>query len=454
MAAKLYTIDPIWRDQDCIIIGGGPSIKNIPNLQEIIKDQNSIGCNDAYLFNTTICLSGDTRWYKHHGQLEEFKNYKGLKLSCSSDAKKFDDQMYYVKNKSSGLSEDNDKLAFNGNTGAAAINLALLLGATNIFLLGFDMTLDSNGESNWHPNIAEVPQRKYTYYKNKIQILSELINQKYPDVKIYNCNPESKLESFPKMTFDFFLQYLQSKDISNKNNEVVVIDDNAELLPHETVPNSTAIPVILTVLKGGGEYTGMHVKALKRQLDHNISVPYKFICYTDLNHIDNIETIKLKYNYPGWHSKFEVFDYDIKPDECVTYLDLDTIITGNIDDIVIHKNSFAGLQDFYHLERFASGILQWNTKPTFIKKIIPTINKLVNSLNWKNIWDQRLIEKEIRQNRIPWVKLQSKYPNKILSYKVDILKKSIKIENSKIICFHGTPRPWDVEQFKYLYEGL
>jgi hypothetical protein len=39
----------------------------------------------------------------------------------------------------------------NGNSGAQAINLAVLEGATNIVLLGFDMQ-HTNGQRHWHPD--------------------------------------------------------------------------------------------------------------------------------------------------------------------------------------------------------------------------------------------------------------------------------------------------------------
>ena len=51
-------------------------------------------------------------------------------------------------------------LGWNYNTGAVAINLALLLGAAKINLLGFDMQLGKAGNSNWHENILDKPDKK------------------------------------------------------------------------------------------------------------------------------------------------------------------------------------------------------------------------------------------------------------------------------------------------------
>ena len=40
---------------------------------------------------------------------------------------------------------------------------------------------------------------------------------------------------------------------------------------------------ILTVLKTGGEYNEKHVLAIKSQIERHVSVPYEFICLSDIS---------------------------------------------------------------------------------------------------------------------------------------------------------------------------
>jgi len=55
-----------------------------------------------------------------------------------------------------------------------------------------------------------------------------------------------------------------------------------------------------------------------------------------------------------WWSKFELFDPAIRGD--LLYLDLDTIVTGPLDDL-LSVNRLVVLSDFNRLERMASGVM-------------------------------------------------------------------------------------------------
>lgn len=183
-------------NENVFIIGGGPSIKNL-DIDRILDGYKVLGINDAYLFDCCdICFFGDKSWFDvHKDYLLEFKKpiYTTAEVEQSGIIK--------LEQKSSGFIKSNIKVGWNCNSGFAGINLALNMGAKNIFLLGFDMQ-KTNEESNWHENIRQVRGHCYTtYLKFEQEILNDF-EKYFSDRNIYNCivgDIDSKLSIFPKV---------------------------------------------------------------------------------------------------------------------------------------------------------------------------------------------------------------------------------------------------------------
>ena len=73
--------------------------------------------------------------------------------------------------------------------------------------------------------------------------------------------------------------------------------------------------------------------------------PYKFYCFTeDPEGVDkNIIIQPLKNKWQGWWSKVNIFDpdnYKEESNEMVFYIDLDMIVTGNIDELCSYRGNF------------------------------------------------------------------------------------------------------------------
>ena len=99
--------------------------------------------------------------------------------------------------KASGLAAD--ALAWNANTGASAVNLALILGAKRVFLLGFDMHL-SNERQNWHENLLNKPDKAvYQKFIEGFGRLSKSLNKVFPGREIVNVTDNSSMNCFPKV---------------------------------------------------------------------------------------------------------------------------------------------------------------------------------------------------------------------------------------------------------------
>jgi len=201
---------PYWRvprileGETVFVIGGGLSLDGFDWTP--IHDFKIIGCNDAYLLGdwVDICYSGDNDWLRVHSKRAKYKNFKGLKISCSPNPlPRSAAGTKWLRRWQKGIVRKPERIAWNTNTGASAITLAVKMGATKIVLLGFDMKLGKkNGEyrNNWHPNEFDVPNPDTfpMHYKGFESVKKALTD--YPKIQVLNAGPDSELDLFTRTT--------------------------------------------------------------------------------------------------------------------------------------------------------------------------------------------------------------------------------------------------------------
>lgn len=216
---------------------------------------------------------------------------------------------------------------------------------------------------------------------------------------------------------------------------------------------------IASVLRSGGDYDPAYVKRLATGVRRNLSVPYEFVCLSDIyfnrlgSDVDSV--IPLKYNWPGWWAKIELFSLS----GSVLYLDLDTVVVDSIDGLakwVMKSNGqLLMLRDFYRKAQ-SSGILGWNDDMRWI--LDSFVSDYASNATWKegphSVWlitkrkrirgDQEwLRDLMLKHKQIQVVLAQDIFPG-IYSYKVDVRDGESLPDDARIICFHGRPRPHEV----------
>ena len=199
-----WTPHPVWEGEDVFIIGGGSSLRNFD--WSLLKTELTIGCNDAYRLGAdicTVCLFGDIKWYReHHDQLSV---WEGTAFSCVPHLlDKSPNWLWTLCRRKSGL--HTDAVGWNDNTGASAINLALLMGAYRVFLLGFDMKEGPADDPNWHDERVEKHIKGLyasKFLKHFPRIKADL-HSKFPGREIHNINDDSALQEFPIIGVDEF----------------------------------------------------------------------------------------------------------------------------------------------------------------------------------------------------------------------------------------------------------
>ena len=189
---------PIWSGQDVYIIGGGPSLEKFD--WNLLKGKKTIGCNNAYQLGyevCKVCIFGDKKWYHNHK--ESLASYIGVVYGAepSLQEKSISPNIQMLKRYARGICEDG--VGWNGNTGFTAINLAILLGAKRIYLLGFDMKRTAD-RSNWHiNNLDKNPPSVYQKFINWSKYVKKDWETKYSHIEIINVTDDNALEIFPKV---------------------------------------------------------------------------------------------------------------------------------------------------------------------------------------------------------------------------------------------------------------
>jgi hypothetical protein len=206
----LISVNPIFKDQDVFIVGGGYSLTGF-NFN-LLKGKNIIAINKSIIhvpFAQVLYFS-DYRFYlwctnKINGDddlIKAFLDYKGLVYTIAS---KIEDPKVKVllNTGKTGLDIQNGKIKHGGNSGYAAINLAYHLGAKRIILLGYDMK-QIKGKTHFHKGY--LTKQNDSIYKKFIEPFESLSQiAKNMGLQIINTSMDSDLIFFKKEKIENFL---------------------------------------------------------------------------------------------------------------------------------------------------------------------------------------------------------------------------------------------------------
>lgn len=201
----LWEPTQFWSGEDVYIVGGGPSLNGFDFSQ--LHDKNVIGCNTAALrlgFEVCdICLFVDVTWFLDN--FNKLSKFQGLVVTnCQSMLFRNEPWLKVMERMEDGLHRN--ALGFGGNSGATALNLACILGAKRIFLLGIDC-VSTKSDHHWHKDTRAVPQPGlYDKFKNGFGRMCLDLPKVFPGTQVFNLNQASSLRCFPFMAVSTALQ--------------------------------------------------------------------------------------------------------------------------------------------------------------------------------------------------------------------------------------------------------
>ncbi len=205
-----WTPDNRWEGQDVFVLGGGPSLRGFDFSK--LDGRNVLGCNEAFRIGYPTIQAmffSDARWFVRVSRdLEKFGDRGGL-IVCHEEALRFHNLPWLktLRRKEYGLHKD--AIGFGHNSGSSAINMALMLGAKRVLLLGYDCKRSEANHNNWHDyykpyhKSAFVPP--FDRFRHGMNMISKQLPSVFPGCEVINLTPDSALTAFPKAELEQYL---------------------------------------------------------------------------------------------------------------------------------------------------------------------------------------------------------------------------------------------------------
>lgn len=206
---------------------------------------------------------------------------------------------------------------------------------------------------------------------------------------------------------------------------------------------------IACVLKLGGHYTREWVYALKRGINrhaetvlHNDLDGSEFVCLTDDPGVTPLWRVPLKHGWPGWWSKLELFRPGLFKGP-VLYLDLDTLVVGDLTDLCSYTGDFAMLSDFYRPKVAQSGVMLWTPGPhtefMYREFVAGWYDNPGGHRKPKYRGDGEWIHAHFQRTGVITAdRIQALYPGQVVSLKVHAREGPP--DGARLVCGHGNPR--------------
>lgn len=206
---------------------------------------------------------------------------------------------------------------------------------------------------------------------------------------------------------------------------------------------------VCTVLRSGGEYKPGHVQRLAAQVAKFLPGA-DFFALSDVE-VPGVQIVPMEFNYPHWWAKMELMDPRIAGD--LLYFDLDTTIVGDLSDLAA-IGTWAPCADFYrpHLLQtsmaFFSDAGRRETWFNWLSRTPPAVMKA-----WRG--DGEFVHAVWKHRCRP---VQDLLPGQVVSYKIHVQLDPRKRNhvgngfiptNTRVICYHGNPRPWQVAEPRF-----
>lgn len=204
--APFWTIPRAWPGETAFILGGGPSLKGFDGGQ--LAGRRVITINNSWELcpAADILYFCDGRWWDQHGDRVK-QQFRGDRIVTISKTVR-DSNVFKLQNaiKERGLTENRSALVHGSNSGYQAINLAYLLGAARIVLLGYDMNIrtvdESSDGTHWHRGHPGQIRDNFNVRIQKVFLprMKELIQPlAAAGVEVLNATPGSAIDWWPRI---------------------------------------------------------------------------------------------------------------------------------------------------------------------------------------------------------------------------------------------------------------
>lgn len=188
-----------------------------------------------------------------------------------------------------------------------------------------------------------------------------------------------------------------------------------------------------------------YVETLHAMISRNLSLPFKFICFTNLS-LPIVEGIEYRlFAPPSWKGclpRLWMYSPEAQLEGQVLALDLDIIITGSLDDIASYRGEFCVRSKFQQGEEHkADGDIigfRSGARKNLWDKFTQDPQRVEASTGGRERYYYRAAD----ECKDRW---QNLYPGQIISYKRHVKGKGLP-RNARIVSCHGNPRPHEINE--------
>lgn len=197
--SKLQKINGMLKGKRVFVVGSGPSLKGFDLSR--LDNEETIAVNHTleHYSKAKYHLFGDPRVYDYVKPI--YEKYKGLifasyHANVSGEEKKNPNMFVFAKNWNYVTENIEDGLYSDFSSGMEAVNLALVMGAEKIYLLGMDFCANDGeyyfyGKPDWMTTPVEKCDKlfnKRVQYWDKFGAFRD---------RIFNCSKISRIKTFP-----------------------------------------------------------------------------------------------------------------------------------------------------------------------------------------------------------------------------------------------------------------
>jgi len=195
----------------------------------------------------------------------------------------------------------------------------------------------------------------------------------------------------------------------------------------------------------GTKYTADEAHILRNQVSRHLSQPFDFWCLSD-RHIDGIDCLIPEEKWPGWWAKLGLFRYSTGK---TLYLDLDCVVTGELGGLLSEKLSMAANWANSGHGGCQSSVMAWDGDYSWLAdafdpaKLHPPINGNCGAYGDQHLWGDQEFITDLLGNPGTGMIVPMKG---VYSYKYHCREQGKPPTDSRVVCFHGEPKPSQVSE--------
>jgi hypothetical protein len=184
-----------WNGRTAVILASGPSMASTVPTRS--SEHRYIVTNTTFRLVpwADVVYGCDFLWWKTHAA--EVKRVAPEMMCWTQDKASAERYGVNLVRNEALPGSSLTGLRVNGNSGAGAINLAVLFGARKIILLGFDMREGPSGEKHWHADHPSPCVQKQLFGEWIFKYEAVAKDLKALGVEVVNATPRSALKCFP-----------------------------------------------------------------------------------------------------------------------------------------------------------------------------------------------------------------------------------------------------------------